>query len=180
MELQLQKNQIDDLKRKEQEALTKEDEFKQKEKRLLERIKEAEMRVTALRDTPPPSQESLRHYGAYQSNINQNINKVQTCLTERNFTSRNDFSRLPVTQEFPLEHNAYIQVHHSNNQMINGIVDFPPVRECERLHHFDARSMSSGNYPTASITPVQQSSSVAQLEKENPTSPSILLPLTGQ
>jgi len=179
MELQLQKTQINDLKRKEQEALRKEDDFNQKEKRLLEKIKEAEIKVSALRDTPPPSQESLRHYGSYQSNINPNPNQV-TCFPERNFTSRNDYSRLPVTQEFPIEHNACLQVNQNSNQVVNGNIDFPPVRECDkRLRHYDASSMQSSSYPTASIAPVQQPSNMEQFEKDNPPSPSILLPLTG-
>lgn len=55
MEIELQKKQIEDFKRREDDALRREEKYKQREDQLLDRIKEAE-RHYGFRDTPPPSQ----------------------------------------------------------------------------------------------------------------------------
>ncbi|XP_031562834.1 uncharacterized protein LOC116298488 [Actinia tenebrosa] len=55
MDIQLQKKQIEDFKRREDDALRREEKYKQREDQLLIRIKEAE-RHHSFRDTPPPSQ----------------------------------------------------------------------------------------------------------------------------
>jgi hypothetical protein len=57
MEVQTQKKQLEEFKRREDDVLKREEKYKRHEDQLLERIKEIEShKLSVFRDTPPPSQ----------------------------------------------------------------------------------------------------------------------------
>ncbi|XP_028516463.1 uncharacterized protein LOC114575561 [Exaiptasia diaphana] len=151
-----------------------------------------EMQATDLRDTPPHSQEGMirtRQVAYHPTKVHQ-INQVAyhplehlpsnltDVYSEERYGSvppRIGYSRQSVAmQRFPLECNGHSQGY-PREAVSDGQVLVPPTREYgSRLHHLEMHPVQSSNCPTASITPVQKSKNITQVNGWNPASPSTL------